>query len=272
MKTIKFTKMAGAGNSFIIIENPEVNLRKLVINICSPKTGFATDGLLILDKSKKADYRMRILNADGSEAEMCGNGARCLAAYIAREKKPKKKRFAIETLAGTLLAEAKGEIANIRLSDPKYYSPDIPLFVNGRTLHVDYIDTGVPHAVVYVDGLDAIDVEAIGREIRNHIHFRPRGTNVDFVEQIKTNHIKVRTFERGVEGETLACGTGSVAAAITTFLKASPKVTRKTGILVKVLTLSQETLEVTFSIAGKKISDVWLKGSAKFIAKGEYYV
>jgi len=264
--------MAGAGNSFVVVEDSSPDLKKLVINICSPKTGFSTDGLLVLDKSKKADYRMRILNADGSEAEMCGNGARCLAAYIAKEKKPKKKRFAIETLAGIVLAEAKNETANIRLSDPKDYTPGIPLVVNGRTLHADYIDTGVPHAVVYVDGLDSIDVDAIGREIRNHFHFRPRGTNVDFVEQIGKNHIKVRTFERGVEGETLACGTGSVASAITTFVKANPKVTRKEGVTVKVLTLSGETLEVTFSIAGKKIFDVWLKGSAKFIARGEYYV
>ena len=91
MKKINFTKMAGAGNGFVVVEKPGVYLKKLVINICSPKTGLGTDGLLVLDKSQKADYRMRIINADGSEAEMCGNGARCLAAYIATNKKPKKK-------------------------------------------------------------------------------------------------------------------------------------------------------------------------------------
>ncbi len=272
MKKINFTKMAGAGNGFVVIENPKIDLTKLVINICSPKTGLGTDGLLVLDKSQKADYRMRIINADGSEAEMCGNGARCLAAYIANNKKPKKKIFTIETLAGIVMAEAKGEVANIRLSDPKDYQAGIPLLINGRTMHVDYIDTGVPHAVITVDGLDAINVDTIGREIRNHIHFRPRGTNADFVEQIGTNHIKVRTFERGVEGETLACGTGSVASAITTYLKANKNAKSKDHIVVKVLTLSGETLEVIFSLHGKKISDVWLKGSAKFIAKGEYYV
>lgn len=264
--------MAGAGNSFVIVDSPKVNLHKLVINICSPKTGISTDGLLILDKSKKADYRMRILNADGSEAEMCGNGARCLAAYIASEKSPKKKKFTIETLAGIVMAEAKGEFANIRLSDPKNYQPNVTISTNNRKLKVDYIDTGVPHAVIFVDGIDTIDVETIGSAIRYHEKFAPRGTNVNFVEQIGKNFISVRTYERGVEGETLACGTGSVASAIIAFLKANPNVKTKDRVEMKVKTLSTEVLTVSFKLNNYEVSDVWLKGSAKFIAKGEYYV
>lgn len=271
MKKIKFTKMAGAGNGFVVIENSHVDPRQLVIEICSPKTGLGTDGLLVLDKSKKADYRMRILNSDGSEAEMCGNGARCLAAYIVNEKRPKKKRFTIETLAGIVLAEARGEVANIRLSDPKDYEPNIPVTINSRRLHADYIDTGVPHAIVFVEGLGKIDVEGIGRDIRYHKRFAPRGTNADFVEEIGKNFIAVRTYERGVEGETLACGTGAVASAIVTFLKENPKATTQNHIKIKVKTLSEEVLGVSFDLTNRKVSNIWLKGSAKFIARGEYY-
>ena len=264
--------MAGAGNGFVVVENPPVNFKKLVINICSPKTGLGTDGLLVLNKSKKADYRMRILNADGTEAEMCGNGARCIAAYIANNKSPRKKRFAIETLAGIVWAEAKGEMANIRLSDPQDYEPAIPLIVNGRKIKVDYIDTGVPHAIVFVEGVDKINVDAIGSAIRWHKRFQPRGTNVDFVEQIGKDFIHVRTFERGVEGETLACGTGSTAAAIVTFLKSHPNIKDARRINTKALTLSTEILHVSFKIENGIVSDVWLKGSAKFIAEGDYYL
>lgn len=272
MKKIYFTKMAGAGNGFVVVENPNVNLKKLVINICSPKTGLGTDGLLVLDKSRKADYRMRIINADGSEAEMCGNGARCLAAYIANHKHPKKKRFAIETLAGTVMAEAKNETANIRLSDPVNYVPELTIDVNNRKLKTAYIDTGVPHAIVYVDQIDKIDVQAIGRAIRYHKRFYPRGANANFVEQIAGNYIKVRTYERGVEGETLACGTGSVAAAIVTYLKTHPNAKNVRHAVMKVHTLSTEVLQVSFKIKSGIVSDVWLKGSAKFIASGEYFL
>ncbi len=264
--------MAGAGNGFVVVEKPPLDLCKLVINICSPKTGLGTDGLLILDKSKKADYRMRILNADGSEAEMCGNGARCIAAYIVNVKKPKKKKFAIETLAGIVMAEAKGETANIRLSNPQNYTPNIGISINNRNLNIDYIDTGVPHAVIFVDNVDHIDVQTLGHEIRYHKRFAPRGANANFVEQIDKNFIKVRTYERGVEGETLACGTGSVASAIITFLKANPNVRTQNRVVMKVQTLSAEILEVSFKLKDGVASDAWLKGSAKFIAKGEYYV
>ena len=272
MKKISFTKMAGAGNGFVVVEKPNVDLRKLVINICSPKTGLGTDGLLILDKSKKADYRMRIMNADGSEAEMCGNGARCIAAYIANEKKPKKKIFAIETLAGIVMAEAKGEMANIRLSDPNNYTPNIGISVNNRNLNINYIDTGVPHAVVFVDEVNQIDVQTLGHEIRYHKRFAPRGANANFVEQLTGDLIKVRTYERGVEGETLACGTGSVAAAIVTFLKANPNIKTKNKVTMRVQTLSGEVLNVSFALSAGRASNVWLKGSAKFIAKGEYFI
>lgn len=273
-KSIHFTKMVGAGNDFIIIEaNKSLDYKKLALKACHRTNGIGADGILVLDKSKTADYRMRIINADGSEAEMCGNGARCMAAYIVKNKKPSKKLFSIETLAGTILGEAKGEIARVRLSEPNDYRPNVPIDLNGKTIHVHYIDTGVPHTIVYVNGLSTIDVNTIGKAIRYHKIFSPRGTNTNFVEQMSENLVAVRTYERGVESETRACGTGSVAAAIVSYLEANPGTLQRDQkkALMNVLTQSGETLEVTFDISAQKITNVWLKGSAKFIACGEYF-
>lgn len=266
--------MAGAGNDFLVLEPKTngLNLKNLALKACDRTNGVGADGLLILDKSKKEDYKMRIINADGSEAEMCGNGVRCLAAYIVRHRKPKKKLFSIETLAGTILAEAKNETAHVRLSDPKDYRESRDIDVAGRRLKASYIDTGVPHAVVFVDELEMIDVNGIGSLIRYNEAFKPRGANANFVEQINEGLVAARTYERGVEAETKACGTGSVAVAIVTYLRAHPGVKNKKGAGMKVKTQSSEVLTVTFDIKEGKIENVWLKGSAKFIAKGEYYV
>ncbi len=280
MKTIPFTKMVGAGNDFLVLENlasrnpslgKDASLKILATQMCSRQTGVGADGLLILEPSKKADYKMRIINVDGSEAEMCGNGARCLATYIVRHCQDTKKTFALETLAGLILAQAKGERARVRLTDPRDYQPGIALKVNGRMLHVNYIDTGVPHSVVFVEGLSKIDVETLGRTIRFHDHFKPRGTNVDFVEQLRADLVELRTYERGVEAETLACGTGAVAAGLVSFLKANPNISNKKDASMKVKTKSKEVLEITFDLTDHKISEVWLDGSARFVAEGEYY-
>lgn len=273
MKTIPFAKMVGAGNDFIVIDHcRNLNLKKLAVAMCSRTTGIGADGLLILDKSQKADYRMRIMNADGSEAEMCGNGARCLAAYILKTTSAKKKEINLETLAGLVSAKVNGKLIQIHLSRPQQYQPDIPLTVHGQQIKVSYIDTGVPHTIVYVDGLDNIEVATIGRTIRWHTKFAPRGTNVDFVEQLKDHLIKVRTFERGVEAETRACGTGGVASAIVTYLKAHPNIKTKKDARMNVLTASKEILKITFDIRHGEITHVRLTGTAKFIARGQYYV
>lgn len=265
--------MAGAGNDFVVIDaRTGLNYKKLTAQVCDRSNGIGADGLLVLDKSKTADYRMRIINADGSEAEMCGNGARCMAAYIVKTRKPKKKLFSLETLAGTILAEAKDETARVRLSDPKDYRPNISLNVNGRTITVHYVDTGVPHTIVYVQGLKGIDVKTIGQTIRFHEQFKPRGTNVNFVEQLGDDLVEVRTYERGVEDETRACGTGSVAAGIVSYLRVHPDIRNVEKAVMNVKTKSGEILNVTFDVKNSHITNVWLKGSAKFIAQGEYYV
>ncbi len=280
MVKVPFVKMVGAGNDFIVIE-PQANLDyiKFTKDVCARQTGVGADGVLIFDKSKTSDYRMRIINADGSEAEMCGNGARCMAAYIVANFYPTKKLFGMETLAGEILAEAQGEEARVRLSEPKDYMSGLNITIAGQKMQVDYIDTGVPHTVVFVEGLQEVDVNSLGRLIRNHPRFAPRGTNVNFVElaspvtgQSSNSMVAVRTYERGVEAETLACGTGSVASALIAYLHTHPTVKEQKGAVMKVSTVSKEVLEITFDLQkDNKIDNVWLKGTAKLVAKGEYY-
>jgi len=271
-KSLNFVKMSGAGNDFLIIENSQgANIKNLAIKMCNRTNGVGADGLLILDKSKKADYKMRIINADGSEAEMCGNGVRCLAAYIAEKYNPQKKIFSIETLSGLILGKAKGEMAHVRLGNPLGYKGSVPIRINKQPLHVAFVDTGVPHAIVFVDNLKKIDVKKIGSLIRFNPKFKPRGTNVNFVEQINKTSVEVRTYERGVEDETNACGTGSVAAGIVTYLKANHDGQSTKKAAMKVKTQSSEILKISFDIEAETISNVWLQGSAKFIAEGKYY-
>ncbi len=272
MKKIAFTKMVGAGNDFIIVEGIKSGLPQLARRICERKTGIGADGLLVLDKAKGADARMRIFNPDGSEAEMCGNGIRCCAVYLEVVKKHKKKTKVILTMAGKLLAESKKGVAKIKMSHPKDLKLDILIDIEPRPLMVNYIDTGVPHAVILADGLSGIDVKDIGRKIRYHRKFSPRGANVNFIEITGRDSISIRTYERGVENETLACGTGSVASSIISFFKTNPGVKDKKNIKTKVLTLSTEILNVYFDFLENKISNIWLEGKANIVYKGEYYV
>ena len=209
MNNIKFTKMVAAGNDFIVFNDnlklSTARMRSLARKICDRKYGVGADGLLLLSKSKIADIRMRIFNVDGSEAEMCGNGARCAALYAAG----RKKRIKLETIAGIIESEINNNNVRIKLTNPKDIKLDLSLTLNKRVIKVNYIDTGVPHAVVLVEKTDLIDVKSIGESLRFNKKFAPRGTNVDFVQIINKNNIAVRTYERGVEDETLACGTGS---------------------------------------------------------------
>jgi len=261
MRKIKFTKMVASGNDFVVIDKkPAGNLCALTRALCDRKFGVGSDGLLLISKVKNADLRMRIINADGSEAEMCGNGARCAALFSG------KKKAEILTLAGIINTRVYGSRVKIQLTDPKAIKLDIPLEVNGRLIKVNFVNTGVPHVVVFVHGLDKMDVDSIGRLIRWHIKFSPAGTNVNFVEVIEDNLIRIRTYERGVEGETLACGTGSTASALIFALK------NNLNELVKVKTQSGETLRVYFNKEEGSFKDVWLEGSARIVYKGEYYV
>lgn len=283
MKKINFYKMQASGNDFVLIEAISklkgLSYPKLAKVICQRKLSLGADGLLIIESSKQADFKMRVFNSDGSEAEMCGNGARC-AAFWAKVRYGRKKIgiITLETKAGIVESKAKdfkqegplGDSAEvgIKVMNPYGFKQNLTLKVFGRQLKVNFINTGVPHTVVFVSDLDNIDVEDIGREIRFHKQFSPAGTNVDFVEILDKNFIKVRTYERGVEAETLACGTGSIASAIVSNFKLEPANIRKTSSL-KVQVKSKEILRVYFNRNNKNIDDVWLEGRANLVYKGE---
>lgn len=275
MKKIEFAKLQASGNDFILIDVrgsrfkvQGSRLRELAKRYCERKFGVGADGLLVVEPSKKASFKMRIFNADGSEAEMCGNGARCVALWIASLQRKKNLKF--DTIAGMIEAKVDKEGVRIKLTDPVDLRMDFALTVLGRTIRVNFINSGVPHAVVFVEGLEKIDIEKIGRAIRFHSKFAPAGTNVNFVEALEKDSIALRTYERGVEAETLACGTGSVASAIISLVKQQGlAVKKKRSYKVKVLTRSGEILRVYFDVKDSKISNVWLEGKAYLVYKGE---
>jgi diaminopimelate epimerase len=263
--------MVAAGNDFVLIDNrkPLTTERNLYIwakAMCDRKYGAGADGLLVWEKSKTADARMRIFNADGSEAEMCGNGSRCFAFFI--KDKIRKNNLAIATKAGIVQAQIRGDNVRVNLTDPKEVKFEIPIKVSGRTLRVNFINTGVPHTVIFVQGLENIDVERLGRQIRFHKRFAPKGTNVNFVEVISPDLIRIRTYERGVEAETLACGTGSTASALIAAAKSKEMNQEK----IDVLTKGGEILKIYFKNRRNKFKDVWLEGRATIVYKGVYNV
>jgi len=285
--TLPFAKLVASGNDFILIDNrrqttegrrqktENSSLPALARTICDRQYGAGADGLLVIGPSRRAAAQMSIFNPDGSEAEMCGNGARCAALWVKRTLLPRDKaqQIALETRAGTLVSEVRGNVdeatVKIRMPDPYGVRLRIPLKVGGKIIRVQFINTGVPHTAVFVEGLAKIDVEALGRAIRYHKRFKPGGTNVDFVEISGDTAIGVRTYERGVESETLACGTGAAASALVSSL--SGALTARAVNTVNVRTKSGEKLRVYFNRRGSRIDTVWLEGNARIVYKGEYY-
>lgn len=284
---IEFYKLQASGNDFILLDNSKGKFkassdfyRKFAKKYCSRKLGIGADGVLVIQPSRKALFKMRIFNADGSEAEMCGNGARSVGLWASLTKGKKNVKF--ETEAGLIEAKVKGKgssaAVKIKTSTPFGLKMDLPLKISGRKMKVNFINTGVPHVVIFVQGLEKIDADKIGREIRFHKQFKPAGTNVNFVEIKGKNSLEVRTYERGVEAETLACGTGSLASAIISWFKLNPRIKQKKAVSLSVKTKSRDILKVTFSTEGgsasggdnnRKINNVWLEGKAYLVYKGE---
>jgi len=275
---IDFIKMSAGGNDFILIKNRDDRFlafsfqpSDFVKEVCQRKRSIGADGVLLLERSKSCDIKMRVFNPDGSEVEMCGNGARCVALYVARWAKSKiknqKSKINIETKAGILEAEVIGDArVRLKIQDPKNLRLDFGLEVGGERLQVNYIDTGVPHVVCFVDDLDGVDVINLGKAIRYHPEFQPAGTNADFVKVIDAEIVNVRTYERGVEDETLSCGTGAVACAI---------IAARVGRVeppVWVQTKGGDRLKVYFDIEGDQVRNVYLEGGAKFIYEGRIEV
>jgi len=274
MRKIDFVKAVASGNDFIILnyQLPITNYQLLAKKICDRKYGIGADGLLILEKSKIADIKMRIFNPDGSEAEMCGNGARCVALYLNSILNTQYSILKIETKAGIIETQVKNYGVKIKLTSPKDIRLNIPIMINRRILRVNFINTGVPHTVVFVEGLDKIDVVNLARLIRYHRRFSPQGTNVDFVEIKDDKSIKIRTYERGVEDETFACGTGAVASAIISNIKYQISNTKGNIYKVNVYTRGGEILKVYFEREDKNLKNIWLEGRAKIVYQGVYYV
>jgi len=269
MGKIKFTKSVATGNDFIIVDNRSGELaeKSLVLftkKACDRKRAIGADGVLFVERSKKCDFKMRIFNSDGSEAEMCGNGSRCIALFAAVNKIA-KPQMTIETLAGTLDASVKGDIIKVKLTDPKDIRWNFCLMIGKCPYEVNFVDTGVPHAIHFVDDLNKIDVKNLGSHIRHHGEFSPEGTNADFVKVIGKNTIRIRTYERGVEDETLACGTGAVASAIIS------SEAEKMASPVTVETQSGEKIKVYFELKDGNFKNVYLEGRAKLVYEGELY-
>lgn len=262
---LTFTKMNGAGNDFVLLDNRSGSLRldaKTIERICDRHRGVGADGVLLVEPAANgADFRMRYYNSDGGEAEMCGNGARCFARYASRLS-GSTGRLSFETQAGVITADFTGSLVRINMSTPKDLRLNDSLDVLGERLTVHSINTGVPHAVVFVNDLEAIDVPRLGRAIRYHERFAPKGTNVNFVKVLDQNTVAIRTYERGVEGETLACGTGVVACALVTheLYGAQPPV----GVRVK----GGDLLQVGFT-KSDGFGDVTLTGPADFVFDGK---
>lgn len=264
MSMLKFTKAVATGNDFVIIDNRSSSagsLSALAKRLCDRKRSIGADGLLVIERSKKCDFRMRIFNSDGSQAQMCGNGSRCAALYAVTAKIA-GVNMTIETLAGELKAHVGGDMVKVMLTEPKDIRWNLCLMIHKCPYKVVFVNTGVPHVVHFVEDLDKVDVKNLGAHMRGHGEFAPEGANADFVQVGGKNSIRVRTYERGVEDETLACGTGSVASAIISAERegmASP---------VTVETRSGEKLKVYFSKVEGNFKDVYLEGNAKLVYEG----
>ena len=280
MENISFTKMSGAGNDFVVIDkslNPDITFANGEINrLCDRRNGIGADGVILISSSNGYDFAMDYYNADGSTGTFCGNGARCSILFASKSGKLKGKnvRFVSNNMeySGELLDNG---LIKFNLNQPKDIRREINVKSMGQDIQASYIHTGSPHVVISFDDLlqsllekviekefDKFPVVQIGREIRNLPEFAPRGTNVNFIKIIN-NEVYIRTYERGVEDETFACGTGSVAAAVIGKLKfgiQSP---------VTLITRGREKLIVDFKTENGNFTDLSLTGPAKEIYKGE---
>ncbi|MDI6782669.1 MAG: diaminopimelate epimerase [bacterium] len=288
---IPFSKFSGAGNDFIMIDNREqritrdgiqvtgyavqpkkLDLETFIIKVCKRGLSVGADGVILVEKSEVADFKMRYFNADGSEADTCGNGARCTARF-AYLKGIALRKMRFETRAGIYDAEiTEQDTIKVKMSDPGQPTLNILVAIKAGTLKTHFINTGVPHVVVFVSDiiemqkrptiLSDLDVFNLGRELRYHPEFQLAGTNVNFVKIENKQTLRIRTYERGVENETLACGTGSIASTIVAYRlgkMVSP---------VAVQTQGGSILKIYFEVSADKITNVYLEGDARFIYEG----
>lgn len=269
MEKIEFFKMSGSGNDFIIVDNrdgivDEADLLYFIVKVCRRKMSVGADGFILVENAEGADFKWRFFNSDGSVAEMCGNGARCVARF-AYLNGIVGLDMSFETGAGIVEAQVAGESVKIKMTDPSDLKTDYTLELKDRSVSVSSINTGVPHVVIVTDTLDDVEVVKMGREIRLHDMFAPAGTNVNFICPIKDDTIGIRTYERGVEDETLACGTGSVAGALILARKV------KIDGPINVLTRSGGKLKIYYKENNATYQDVYLEGDARVIYRAKLF-
>jgi diaminopimelate epimerase len=262
---LRFTKMNGAGNDFVMLDNRAGDLKltgEQIARLCDRHRGVGADGVLLVERpANGANFRMRYYNSDGGEAEMCGNGARCFARFADRIAGP-LKNITFETLAGVIGASIEGEHVRLQMSDPTDMRLNLDVPLREQTLRGHFVNSGVPHVVVPVDDVEAADVNRIGRSVRQHELFAPKGANVNFLSRRDDNAIAIRTYERGVEAETLACGTGVVASAL--IFAAMDDLAGPIRVLVR----GGDELTVDFEKDGDQFTKVTLTGPADFAFDG----
>lgn len=269
--SVPFYKMQGCGNDFVIIDNRDAQIDESAMaewakKVCARAFGVYADGLFILDTTDEPglDYRWHFFNSDGSRAEMCGNASRC-AGKLAHAIGLAPAEHTFGTDAGPIKAQVlldgpdAGRV-KVQLTPPEKIETDIALDIDGEPLTVHFADTGVPHVVVFVDDVDAVDIPGLGAKIRYHDRFAPAGTNVNFAQVKDDSTMLLRTYERGVEDETYACGTG---AAATQLLASTLGLT---GSRADITTTGGEVLTISL-----EDGNVFLQGAAELTFKGELY-
>lgn len=288
---IEFAKYTGAGNDFILIDNRSGVFpadSELIREMCTRRTSIGADGLILLEPSAKADIRMRSFNSDGGEAEMCGNGARCLIAF-ARRKGLDKTSITMETMERVLTARVDGETISLEMGEVTETRLDIDIEIDGQTYRVHHTNTGVPHAVMFVENVEGVDVVSLGRKVRFHPRFQPKGANANFVHVTGKNTISARSsacvpaciltqggrdacatisariYERGVEDETLASGTGCAACAVISSL------VKGLTPPIRVRTRGGTVLTVDFKKKRDDISQLTVSGPARLVYEGVYH-
>jgi diaminopimelate epimerase len=277
---IHFFKMTGAGNDFIFIDNRKRILdadkcQELVRSACRHKLSVGADGMVLIENDPEVDFKWRFFNADASEAEMCGNAARCAARFASLQGIVNKPQMSFRTLAGIIRAELLGNRVKVQMTPPYGLRLDLTLEAEGRSFKLDFINTGVPHAVCFVSDageLETVNVDGWGRALRYHPDFQPAGTNVNFVWVQDSSHIVVRTYERGVEGETLACGTGAIASSLIAAAR------NRVSSPVDVKTRGGESLTIHFKStrsaenpADLNFPEVYLEGEAQVVYEADLW-
>lgn len=263
---IRFTKMHGAGNDFVLIDDREGTIpwedHFLMAALAARRTGIGCEGVILVQQSDKADFRMRFLNPDGTEVEMCGNGSRCAAAF-AHAIGASGKALTMETMCGLVDAQLKDSGVCVWMPEPTKKNYGVVLTVGAETVRGDFINTGVPHFVIQVPNVSSVDVQGLGAALRLHAAFAPEGANIDFVTFRAPNRMVMRTYERGVEAESGACGTGAVACAVVAVE------TAMFTLPAKIKTPSGYDLIVDGDWRHHKCTGLTLTGPVKFVFSGE---